>query len=237
MFDGVYSSNPVNPILERQVVEPPMTYAAVVRHDVHYHFQSARMGVAHEIAVLPVRAEARVDIVVVGACVAVVRAVGVVVEKQRCRPYGGRAEVGDVVEMSIHTRDVAAVATEIFAARARLFRLGAGIVALVAVGETVGHEQVYHVGGRETASVARILAASGYFVGILEPLPVAREDQIVCPRLGARRNSHVHEQIVGAVGFMHARNFRIAARNGDIAFGDSLSVDHELERSLHTHPP
>ena len=62
----------VNPVFERQVGHPPVGRTAVIGHYVHYHFDALAVTFCHEIPVVLVAAEAAVDVVVVGAGVAVI---------------------------------------------------------------------------------------------------------------------------------------------------------------------
>ena len=62
----------MDPILERKVVHPPVCSSAMVCHYVHYHFQPVFMSLSDKIPVQFIRAETRVDMVIVGAGIAVV---------------------------------------------------------------------------------------------------------------------------------------------------------------------
>ena len=99
----------VYPVLEGHVAHPPVGAAAVVRDDIHYHLQAAAVALRNERTVQLVRPETRIDMVIVGAGISVIRSVGLVVEQQRRAPYGRCTRRGDVVEVVDHTLYVAAV--------------------------------------------------------------------------------------------------------------------------------
>lgn len=82
----------------------------MVEYHVHDNFYSAVVGFADEIAPLSVGAETRVDAVVVGCGVAVVRSAGHVVFEHGVDPYRRNAETVDISEMLLHAGYIAAVA-------------------------------------------------------------------------------------------------------------------------------
>ena len=62
----------MHPVLERKVVHPPVHIAAMVRNDVHDYSQSLLASLVDEGLVEFVRAEARVDVIVVRSCISVI---------------------------------------------------------------------------------------------------------------------------------------------------------------------
>ena len=87
-----------------------MSGTAVVCDNVHDDLDAFRMGLVHHLLVEGVVAEARVDVIVIAAGIAVIRLVRLIVQQQRRAPKGRRAEVGDVIEMVDDTLDITAVA-------------------------------------------------------------------------------------------------------------------------------
>ena len=60
----------VDPVLIREVLHPPVGTTAVVRHHIHDDLDTFLVCTAYHLAVEFVGAVARVDMVVVGACIA-----------------------------------------------------------------------------------------------------------------------------------------------------------------------
>ena len=145
----------VYPILEREVLHPPMLGAAVIGHDVHDDLEVALVGLAHKFAVEGVAAEAWVDAVVVGSGISVIRLVGRIVEQQGGGPDSGGSQVGDVVEVVNHALEVATVTTEEGFAVGLVVGISRRVVRGVAIGKAVGHEEVYHVGCGEAGALCR----------------------------------------------------------------------------------
>ena len=113
-----------------------------------------------------------------------------------------------------------------------------GIEALVAVHETVRHNQVDHILCGETFPLRRAFATGGNLVRDLERLAVLREYQII--GAGSRGTAHVHvnEQIVWTVGLVDGLDIDTAVTlEGDVVRGDFRALDQKLERGFHSHPP
>ena len=99
----------MDPVLERQVVEPPVSGTAVVGHDVLDELDTLLMSGGHQRAVQFVGAVAGVDLIVVRTGIAVVGIGRLVVEGDGRRPDGGDAEVGQIVQMIHDALEVSAV--------------------------------------------------------------------------------------------------------------------------------
>ena len=178
----------VIPVLERRVVHPPVGGAAVVGDNVHDHLEPLLMRFFHKQLIVLVVAEAGVYVVVVGAGIAVVALLRLIIQKQRRAPDSRSAQVGNIVQVVHDTLDVSAVPGHRvlavhFVGRCRDFP-GAGaavqvfptLPGLVVVHEgrreAVRHDEIDHIGLRETLPRSAPLLPLVYDVRILEGLPV-----------------------------------------------------------------
>ena len=244
----------VVPVREGRVVHPPVGRAAVVGDDVHDHFQPLPMGLVHELPVQGVVAEARIDVVIVSAGVAVVGLLRLVVQQQRGVPDGRRAQVGDIVQMVDDALEVAPVPGHRILAVDIIRRFGNGprnggavviglafpgpVVAGAAGSEPVGHDQVNHVGRRETGAVGTPLLPLADQIRILDLLDAIAHHQIIGARGGMGLDFHVHEQVVRAGGRMGGRNDdALAALDADFLRADPRALHHQLQRGFHPGPP
>ena len=196
------------------------------------------MRVSNELPVVFVGPEAAVDVVVVGAGIAVVALTVDIVFEQRSVPDGGHAEVLEVAQLAADALDVAAVpAVELV--RGGLFgRLGGRIVGRVAVDEAVGHDKIDKVGGREARACCRTAPARADLIGDAELfLPVGEADA-VSARLGGLVDLDIDEEVVGALGFVgDSRLHALAALDPHVEIADVAAVNHQLERGVHPYPP
>ena len=222
----------------------------MVGNYVHDNLQALLVGLFHHCAVEGVVAETRVDMIVVGAGVAVVRLVRLVVQQQRSEPDGGGAEVGHIVEMVDNALYVTAVAGHRVLAR-HFVRSGrnmpgarGAVVVLPSLpglvvidksrSEAVGHNKVDHVGHSVAFTLAAALFAAAHYVGILEGLAFAAEHEVVLARL---THLHVEEEVIGAVGLMYGFHTQAAALYGNVVLRNLRPLHKQLERSVHARPP
>ena len=145
----------VNPVVVRQIVHPPVCRATMVRHNIHNDFQTFVMGCVDECAVQFVATVARVDMIVVGAGVAVVGLRGFVVQQQRRAPNGCGTQRFDGVQVVNYTLEVSAMTAEPLVGSGFLNGIVGIVVVGVAVGKTVGHNQIDHILGTITGVCAR----------------------------------------------------------------------------------
>ena len=228
----------VDPVLERQVVEPPVSGTAVVGYDVLNKLDALLMSGGHQRAVQFVGAVAGVDLIVVRAGIAVVGIGRLVVEGDGRRPYGGDAEVGQIVQMIHDALEVTAVTSAGELAVALLGGQGRGVILHVPVGETVGHQQVHHIGGAEAHPLAGALAPLVNAVGKCLSFPVGIVNRkIIFARSQVFRYLQIHEEVVGALGIMHGLDRNPVRCHGYIRARKSGSVQHQGQRSLHSGPP
>ena len=212
------------------------------------------MGLVHHLLVVGVVAEARVDVVVIGAGVAVVGLLRLVVQQQRRAPEGRGAQVGDVVQVVDDALDVAAVAGHRILAVHLVGRGGDGpgdgraVVVLAALpgrvivqegrGEAVGHDQVDHVRRGEAGAVRAALFPLADQVRILDLLLAVFHDQVVGARGGIGLDFHVHEQVIRTGGLVHRlRGDALPAFDADFLGAHVLALHHQLQRGLHPRPP
>ena len=106
------------------------------------------------------RAEVRVHGVKVGSGIAVIGHRHSAIGSDRGGPNRRDAELLQVVQMLLDAGKVSAMPAANGSAIA-----GGGIVGRVPVGETVGHDQVKHIGGRKAAVAIGPMGAFGQHVG------------------------------------------------------------------------
>ena len=102
------------------------------------------MGLANHMLVIVVRAQTRVDTVIVCGGIAVIRAVRHIVFKHRCKPDGSHANAVDIAKMLFDAAYIAAVTA------VRIHTVGFDtvlqrshvVVRRVAIGKAVGHNQI-----------------------------------------------------------------------------------------------
>ena len=127
-----------------------MEWAHVVRHGIQHQLHTAGMQSLGQLLQIAHRSIVLVHGVVVGGMVAVVR-LGSVVLIYGCGPNSGRADLLQIVEVLLDAAEIAAVpALGLGPLRSR-FRTARGIprqrsiVACIAIGETIGKDQVHDI--------------------------------------------------------------------------------------------
>jgi hypothetical protein len=126
----------------------------MVRYDIHNNLQATLVTLLDIALEELVATVARINAVVVATRVAVVRRTILVVEQEGCRPYSRSTEIGDIVEVIDHTLKVTTVATTRLRAVGLLYGVVSAIVARIAIGKAVGHNEVYEVGCGEALTLA-----------------------------------------------------------------------------------
>ena len=228
----------VYPVVEGEVLHPPMLGAAVVGDDVHNHLDALAVGLRHEFAVEGIAAEARVYLIVVRGGIAVVRLLGRIVEQQGGRPYSCGTEVGDVVEVVDDTLDVATMASEEGIAVGLVIGVGGRVVRGVAIGKAVGHEQIHHIGRGEAGALGRAFATCLQLVGVAELLALLGEYEVVGAGLCLGIDGDVDKQVVGALGLVYLGHLHtFTALDGEVVGGDVGAMNHQLQGCVHAGPP
>ena len=69
----------VEPVFRRHIFNPWMFYAAVVEDHIHYNLDAAVVAFGYQLLILFVGAETRINFIVIGSSIAVVRTAGHVV--------------------------------------------------------------------------------------------------------------------------------------------------------------
>ena len=136
--------------------------------NVHNHLYALSVAVCHEAAVVLIAAETPVDMIVVGACIAVVGGCRLVVLEERSVPDGGHAEVSNIVQLAADACDVTSVAAEEGLLVHALHIAGHCVKALVPIHEAVRHDEIDEVLRREAETFCGTLAPCGNLVWILE---------------------------------------------------------------------
>ena len=212
----------------------------MVENHVHHHFYATLLRVGHESRPVGVSSEARIDFIIIGGGVAVVRTARHIVFEHGAAPYGRHTQRVDVVEMVADALDIAAVA------RGRLRAVCFGIVGKLSIGgngvfslgKAVGHEEVEHIGGIEALIVLPFAVARQQRIIYGGLTAVEAESYRHLSRPGVRCDSEVEELVVGAVEF-HLFGQRDAGIIGaHFGIADAGSRHHNLECVVvHSHPP
>ena len=118
----------------------------MVKHNVEDVFHTLGMSSLNETLGLVHRAVTGIRLIVIGDGIAMKRLLRHIVFQDRSGPDGCHTKVVKIVETRFHTRQVTAVTGFLTLWVATLlFHAGNAIVLGVAVGKTVGHEQIHHV--------------------------------------------------------------------------------------------
>ena len=233
----------VEPVAGRAVLLPGMVTAAMVEDHVHDDLQSALVAGADQGAIVGIGAKARIDAVVVGRGIAVVgtrlllERGGIVFEDGR-EPQSRDAQVGEVVEVAGDARKVASVAQRGLRAVAEAVAHALDdIIARVAIGKAVGHEEIEHVSLRKALVVLGSLGAGVEHVALRQLAAVELKLEAHLARLSALE-IHIDEQIVGRVEAHEGVDTRMGVVGRDLGVAYALAIDHELERGVfHPHIP
>ena len=127
----------------------------MVRHHVQQDFQAELMSRRDQFLIILHRAEVVFDGVLVNRAIAVIVGGGVVVVIQRRKPQRGHPEVLQVRQMLLDALQIAAMiglrTSAVIGSRRRAFGL---IVAGIAVGEAIRHDQVNNIVARDSLKLA-----------------------------------------------------------------------------------
>ena len=196
------------------------------------------MSLVHKLPVKPVGAETGVDMVIVSAGIAVIRAFRFIVKKQRGVPDGSGAKVGYIVQMVDDALDVPSVTAEELIAGRLLRRVRSGVIGRVTVGKSVRHYQIYHVCGRKTPPPGGTFSPGSYLIRTFEAFTIFREHQPVGSGSSIMADFNIDEEIIRAVRLVNIFYFyAMPAFNPDTAGGYLCPLHKKLQRGLHTRPP
>ena len=228
----------VHPILERKVFHPPVLRAGVVGNHVHDYLDALGMGGIHQFLIFLVGAVTGVDVIVVGAGIAVVGTVAGVVAQQRRAPESRGAQIGNVVQVVDDALEVTAMAAHRLLPAGLFSRVGRRVNGGVSIGKTVGDDEIDKVCAGETFPLGASFGAFVNLIGITHGNPVFLEYERVGARLGLVVNLQVNEQVIGAVGLVHCLDIHAGgAFQGNIGLADILSVHQQLQLGVHSGPP
>ena len=112
-----------------------------------------------------------------------------------------------------------------------------GIKTLVSIHETVRHNEVDQILGRETEPLCRALTTGGNLIRHLEAFITLAENKVICAWLSRSSDFYIQEKIIRAVSLMNLLYPGLATFNGHIISRYIRSLYQKLERSLHSNPP
>ena len=235
----------VDPVLIRQIFHPPVCAAAMVRHHVHQNLQPFLVCLCNHVCIECIGAVARINMVVIGASVAVVRPCFLVIAEHRRRPDCGTTEFGDMVKTIDDTLNIASPASVDICFVGFFAGVFGRVIALVAIYETVAHDQIDHIGCIETLTVPAALTTRSDRVVVRCFLVSFLEGNTVCAGL---EHPEIHKQVVRALGVvLAARHEPVTSSAHQLAvhhllhahFGvlQILTVKHNGQRHLHVGPP
>ncbi|MPM95738.1 hypothetical protein SDC9_142893 [bioreactor metagenome] len=164
-----------------------MIAPAVIENHIHHHFHSFVVCIADELGVLIVGTEPRVNLVVIGSGVTVVRSAFHIVFQHRIEPDSGDAQIRQIIQSVGNTFQVASV-TGVGVVAVHLIRHPHGdmVVVGIAVGKPVGHNQVQHVRRIETFHLPSFGIAWFQFVVVRYFLLSVRKNNIKLLRSALR---------------------------------------------------
>lgn len=117
-----------------------MLIAHMVVDDVHDHLHALEVAGFYQLNVFLIRTQSRIDAVMVGHRIAVIRFVGLIVFEHGVQPQGRNAQIDQVIQMIDHALQVAAVAkVHLPTMNAHLVQVEVAIVRVIAIRETIGH--------------------------------------------------------------------------------------------------
>ena len=187
------------------------------------------MGRLHQLLILLIGSVTGVDVIIVGAGIAVVGAMAGVVPQQRGAPESRSAQIGNVIQMVDNALQVAAVAAHGLLPVGLFVRIGRRVDGRVSIGKTVGDDEVDQVGGSEAPPLGASFGPLVNLVGIAYGDAVFLENEGIGARLGLGINLQVDEEVIGTVGLVQGLDGHAGGSfQGDIGLADVLSVYQQL---------
>ena len=119
----------------------------MVEHQVHHHLDATFVAILNKLTIILIATQSRVNLIVVGNRITVIRTPHIVLLHRR-RPDGGDAQFVKIIQRHTYACKVTSMTAEVISC----FPIDLGlyhsrhIVELgIAIDETVGHQQVYHI--------------------------------------------------------------------------------------------
>ena len=207
-----------------------MFYAAVVEDHIHYNLDTAVVAFGYQLLILFVGAETRINFIVIGSSIAVVRTAGHVVFQYRSEPESGYTQVGEVIQILLDTCKVTTMAgVRIIAVYFVFGHAGDLVIVRITICKAVGHQQVEGVGSIKTFVFTAFLAACFQFILFDDFLFALCKSESYFTGFHIFLQSQVDNQVVRAFQLDSAaqRNAGIVDSNGRVT--DVFTVDHKLE--------
>ena len=231
----------IEPVGRRSILHPGVRRAGMVENHIHHNLESALMGLLDKKLPFLVRTEARIDPVIVGRGISVIRAARHIIFKHGTHPEGRHSERIEIVEMLTDAPHIAAVAT-IRVLAVRMDRMTESFIEIVAVGhplrKPVGHQKIEHVGSIETPIFLGAPIAGFQLVRITETFSSNLIVERHFPGLRVGRDGEIKELIVRAVKahLLRDADSGIVYREGGLRHIRALY--HQLQRVVcHSNPP
>ena len=139
----------VEPIGRGRIGDPRMQRADVIGNDIEKHFHVQLVCRGDEIPIVLQSAEMGIDGVEIDGAVAVIILSSAIFDDGR-EPHSGDAEIFQISEMILHAAQIAAVPSARLGAIVGAGKFRGFIVGGIAVGETVGHDEIEDVVEGET---------------------------------------------------------------------------------------
>ena len=207
-----------------------MVYAAMVENHVHHNFDATLVCLGYQLAVFFVGAEAGVYLVVVRRGIAVVAAALHVVFQYGGEPKSRHAQVGEIVQMLLDTGQVATVAgiriVTVYFGIEHAFHL---VVVRIAVGKTVGHQQVEGVRSVEPFVLAAFHGACFQLIFLYGLLLALAEGELYLAGLHIFVQVQVYQQVVVAFQFYDAAHRYAGIVHRYPCVADAFAIDHQLQ--------
>ena len=119
----------------------------MVEHQVHHHLDATLVALLHQLAIILIATQSRVNPIVVGDRIAVIRTPHIVL-LYRSGPDGSDTQLVEVIQCHAYACEVAAMTSEViprFPIDLRLYHTRHIVQSWIAIDETVGHQQVNHI--------------------------------------------------------------------------------------------
>ena len=204
----------------------------MVEYHVHHGFDAALVKQANKSGVVVVATETRVDTIVVGRRIAMVATARHIVFEHRIDPHGRDAERVDIIDVTNQAFQVATMAHIVVCTIStdRMTHLIDAIVLRIAIGKSVGHNHIHHIGGSEAVSPLMVGLTSTQLKLFLHLLATFLESQRILARLSLIGEIEVDKQVV--VATIESSN-AIDSHAGDINLHirvlDTLAIDLQLQ--------
>lgn len=216
-----------------------MLRATVVDNHIHDDADAFGAGQISQLAVFLIGAEAGVHLVEIGGRIAVVGVLVHVIFQQWVEPDGGEAQIGDVIQVVDDAFDIASVTAARLLAVGLFFHALYVIIGGVAIGETVGRDEVHGIGSSEALEVCGTRCTCLQLVSMaLRNLTAFAEDDVKLACFCRFSNGEVDEEVIGVFYLNDLLDAHTRIIDGRLQFGYVVAMYQQLQCGVfHPYPP